>query len=61
MPKKRGGVTMYCYTDATTGTHLVSEKCYSETDMEREVQRRQDQRNLLRQQAGCGGANCSGH
>jgi hypothetical protein len=59
--KKRDGVTKYCNTDAAIGTHFVTEKCYSEVDMEREVQRRQDQRNLLHQQAGCGGANCNGH
>ena len=59
--KKRDGVTKYCNTDATLGTHFVTEKCYSEQDMLREVQRRQDQRNLLRQQGACSGANCSGH
>ena len=60
-PKKRSGVTQYCSSDATLGTRFVTEKCYNEQDMEREVHRRQDQRNLLHQQAGCGGANCSGH
>ncbi len=60
-PKKRGGVTKYCSSDAEIGTHFVTEKCYSEQDMEREVHRRQDQRNLLHQQAGCSGSNCSGH
>jgi hypothetical protein len=60
-PKKRDGVTMYCYTDATLGTKFVTEKCFDQHHMEMLVQQREDQRNQMKQPGACGGADCSGH
>jgi hypothetical protein len=60
-PKKRNGVTMFCYSDASLGTHLESEKCFDQHHMEMLVQQREDQRNLLRQTSACTGSSCNGH
>jgi hypothetical protein len=60
-PKKRDGVTMFCYSDASLGTKFVTEKCFDQHHMEMLVQQREDQRNLMKQQGACSGANCSGH
>jgi predicted lipid-binding transport protein (Tim44 family) len=60
-PKKRDGVTMFCYSDASLGTKFVTEKCFDQHHMEMLVQQREDQRNQLRQQGACTGAACSGH
>jgi hypothetical protein len=59
-PKKRDGVTKYCYTDATLGTRFETEKCYDQQHMEMLVQQRQDQRNQLSQPTACTGSGCSG-
>lgn len=60
-PKKRDGVTKFCETSKTLGTHFETEKCLTQVQMEQEVHRRQDERNQLGQSGACGGANCSGH
>jgi hypothetical protein len=60
-PKKRDGVTKFCYTDATLGTRFETEKCFDQHHMEALVQQREDQRNLLRQSGACTGSACSGH
>lgn len=60
-PKKRDGVTRFCHTDATLGTHFESEKCYDQQHMEMLVQQRQDQRNQLGQPTACSGSTCNGH
>jgi len=60
-PKKRNGVTLFCYTDKSTGTHFETEKCFDQYHMEMLVHQRQDQRNQLGQSGACGGTNCSGH
>jgi hypothetical protein len=60
-PKKRDGVTKYCYTDATLGTRFETEKCFDQQHMEALVHEREDQRNLLHQPGACGGSNCNGH
>jgi hypothetical protein len=60
-PKKRDGVTKFCYTDATLGTRFETEKCFDQHHMEALVQQREDQRNLLRQPGACTGSACGGH
>jgi hypothetical protein len=60
-PKKRNGVTQFCYSDATLGTRFETEKCYDQQHMEMLVQQREDQRNLMRQPGACSGSSCSGH
>jgi len=60
-PKKRDGVTKFCYTDATMGTRFQTEKCFDQQHMEMIVQQRQDMRNVLSQPVACTGASCSGH
>jgi hypothetical protein len=60
-PKKRDGVTKFCYTDATLGTRFETEKCFDQQHMEALVHEREDQRNLLHQPGACGGSNCNGH
>jgi len=60
-PKKRNGVTVYCHTDATVGTHFETEKCYDQEHMEMLVQQRQDQRNVMQQPGACTGSTCNGH
>jgi hypothetical protein len=60
-PKKRNGVTMFCYSDATLGTRFETEKCFDQQHMENLIQEREDQRNLARQPGACSGSNCSGH
>jgi hypothetical protein len=60
-PKKRNGVTVYCHTDATVGTHFETEKCYDQEHMEMLVQQRQDQRNVMQQPGACTGSSCNGH
>ncbi len=59
-PKKRDGVTKFCYTDATLGTRFETEKCYDQQHMEMLVQQRQDQRNQLSQPIACTGSSCNG-
>lgn len=59
-PKKRNGVTIFCYTDATIGTRFESEKCVDQAQMEMMAQQRQDQRNQLSQPGACHGSDCSG-
>jgi hypothetical protein len=60
-PKKRNGVTMFCYTDATLGTRFETEKCFDQAHMEALAQQRQDQRNLMQRPGACTGSACSGH
>ena len=60
-PKKRDGVTKFCYTDATLGTRFETEKCFDQAQMELLAQQRQDQRNQLGKPTACGGSNCNGH
>ncbi len=60
-PKKRDGITKFCETSKSLGTHFETEKCYTQTQMEELAQQRQDVRNQLGQSVACGGANCSGH
>lgn len=60
-PKKRNGVTQFCYTDATLGTRFETEKCFDQQHMEMMVQQREDQRRQLQQPGACTGAACSGH
>jgi hypothetical protein len=60
-PKKRDGVTLYCFSDRSIGTKFETEKCFDEQHMEMLVQQRQDQRNQLGQPVACGGASCNGH
>jgi hypothetical protein len=60
-PKKRDGVTKFCYTDATMGTRFETEKCFDQAHMEMLVQQRQDQRNQLSKPVACGGPSCNGH
>ncbi len=60
-PKKRDGKTMFCYSSASLGTKLETEKCYSQTEMEQQVQLRREQREQLGRAGACTGASCSGH
>jgi hypothetical protein len=60
-PKKRDGVTKFCYSDATLGTRFETEKCFDQAQMEILVQQRQDQRNQLGKPIACAGSNCNGH
>lgn len=59
--KKRDGKTLFCYTDASLGTKLPSEKCYNQAEMEQQVQLRREQREQLGHAGACAGAACSGH
>jgi hypothetical protein len=60
-PKKRDGVTKFCYTDRSIGTKFETEKCFDQQHMEMLVQQREDQRNQLGQPTACTGSACSGH
>jgi hypothetical protein len=60
-PKKRDGVTKFCETDKSLGTHFETEKCYTGAQVDQLAAQRQDVRNQLGQGIACGGANCSGH
>lgn len=59
-PKKRNGVTQFCYSDATLGTRFETEKCYTAAQMQMVIEQRTDVRNSLRQPGACGGS-CNGH
>jgi hypothetical protein len=59
-PKKRDGVTKFCYTAAPLGTRFESETCVDEAHLKMAIEQREDTRNLLRQQGACSGSNCSG-
>jgi hypothetical protein len=60
-PKKRNGITKFCETSQSLGTHFETEKCYTEAQVDQLAAQRQDVRNQLGQSIACGGANCSGH
>jgi hypothetical protein len=60
-PKKRDGITKFCETSASLGTHFETEKCYTQAQVDQLAAQRQDVRNQLGQSIACGGANCSGH
>jgi hypothetical protein len=59
--KQRNGETLYCYSDASLGTHFVTEKCFNQAQLVEEIQRRKDQRDVLGHPGACTGASCSGH
>jgi len=60
-PKKRDGITKFCETSQSLGTHFATEKCYTQAQVDQLAEQRQDERNQLGQSIACGGANCSGH
>ena len=60
-PQQRGGVTVYCRTEAQIGTHFEKTSCVSEESLPELVRQQQAaQQAISNAQRNCNGVNCGG-
>lgn len=58
---QKNGETMFCYKDASIGTHFETKKCIHADELQAVIDQRIDQRNGLNSLRTCAGAGCGAH